>query len=365
MVSGWPRVSETFAVNELLALHRAGMLAAIIATKPGDPSLIQPGIDELAPLVTVLADLGPGEPIDRQVEQTVRILRALPVPVDAVHGYFAHHPAALAHAVAARLGIGFGFSVHALDVRKATPHELRTRAADAAVVVTCNADAAASLDAVGVRARLLPHGVDTTRFAPAPARRAGRTLDLLAVGRLVEKKGFPTLIDALALLDHRVRLTIVGQGPEHDALVEQVERHALSHRVRLVGRTTHADLPTRYQLADAVIVPSVVDRNGDRDGLPNVVLEAMASGRPVVASDVAAIGTAIEHGHDGLLVAPGDATALAQAIRQLAADPDARRELGRAARSTVLERFDLCRCSARFCDLLAGAYSPLLDGAAR
>jgi glycosyltransferase involved in cell wall biosynthesis len=373
VVSGWPRLSETFAVNEITALHRAGMLAGIAATKPGDPALVQPGLDELEPFVTHLPD---GDAA-AQAEAVVALAERLEGPVDAVHGYFAHRPAEVAMLAAGRLAVPFGFSVHALDLRKVEPVELRRRAAAAAVVVTCNTDAYAALAAEGVNAHLVPHGVDLHRFAPTDTDRqhagGGHEVRLVAVGRLVEKKGFPTLLDAVAqLADTAVTLTIVGDGPERASMEAQIARLGIAGRVTLAGRTTHDELPTIYRDADIVVVPSVVDSRGDRDGLPNVVLEAMACGRTVVASDVAAIASAITGGTDGVLVSPGDAAALATAIRSVAADPARRTALGAAARRTALgaaarrtaeQHFELDRCSHRFCELLVDAFTPVTAGA--
>ena len=363
VVSGWPRLSETFAANELAALHRAGMLAGIAATKPGDAALVQPCLAELEPFVTHLPD-GDAE---AQADALVALAHRIDDGVDAVHGYFAHRPAEVAMLAAERLGVPFGFSVHALDLRKVEPTELRRRASAAAVVVTCNTDAFATLGAEGVNAHLVPHGVDLHRFTPAAAV-AEPTHDarLLAVGRLVEKKGFPTLLDAMALLvDLDLTLTIVGDGPERPELESQIERLGLADRVTLRGRTTHAELPVLYRDADVVVVPSVVDSRGDRDGLPNVVLEAMACGRPIVASDVAAIASAVTSEVDGVLVAPADVAALASAIRAVASDPLRRAALGAAARRTAEQRFELDRCSRRFCELLADAFASVAAGGTR
>lgn len=338
VLSGWPRVSETFALNELLALRRAGMLAAVFATKPGDGSLCQPGWDEIDPLVEVLPDG------DAEAQGAVVAGRLAGAGVTAVHGYFAHQPAAVAAAAAARLGVPYGFSAHALDVRKVPAGVLAERAAGAAVVVSCNADAAAAIEAAGTTPRLVRHGVDLDRFRPVPPP-AGAVTELLAVGRLVEKKGFDVLVAALALVDRPFRLRLVGDGPERPAVEAAVARLGLGDRVALLGRRTHDELPALYAAADVVVVPSVVDANRDRDGLPNVVLEAMASGRPVVASDVAAVGTAVRPGLTGLLVPPRRPDALAAALVRLLDDPEERGRLGAAARAEAEARFDLLDCS--------------------
>ena len=350
VVSGWPRLSEVFALNELRALHRAGMLAAVFATKPGESGLRQPATAELDDLVEVL----PAGDADVQGAAVARRLAG--TGVAAAHGYFAHHPAAVARAAARRLGVRFGFSAHALDVRKVPAHELAARAAKAAVVVCCNPDAGADLEAAGVTPVAQRHGVDLTAFPhAAPSDRP--VAALLAVGRFVEKKGFDVLVDAMALLPGDATLDILGDGPLRPAVEAQVAAHGLGGRVRLPGRCTHAGLAARYADADVVVVPSVVDGAGDRDGLPNVVLEAMAVGRPVVASDVAAISSGVRDGVTGLLEPARDPAKLALALTELIDDRDRRHALGRAGREAAEQHFDLDRCTAALCATLEQHYA--------
>jgi glycosyltransferase involved in cell wall biosynthesis len=272
-----------------------------------------------------------------------------------VHGYFAHAPAAVAAAVADKFGVPYGFSVHALDARKVSKHELGDRARRAAVVVTCNEDAAAEVEAAGIHPTLVRHGGD---LAAVPASRPADhdPVELLAVGRLVEKKGFDVLLDALSRLDRPYRLRLVGDGPLRPRLEAMIAAHRLADRVELVGRCTHATLPDYYAGADVVVVPSVVDSTGDRDGLPNVVLESMASQRPVVASAVAAIPAAVRDGVTGTLVPPRDPDALAGALAALIDSPARRAQLGRAARRTAETEFGLDRRTGQFCRVLERAY---------
>lgn len=358
VVSGWPRVSETFAANELLALRRAGMLAGTFATKLGDPSLLQPQCEELADVQILPTG-------DAFVQGTALAARLRTAHVSAVHGYFAHHPAAVAQVAASLLGVPFGFSVHALDARKVDPTELQERAKAAACVIACNGDVAESLHRFGVQPTLTPHGVDLVRFRPREYSSDSRTSsatnapppELLAIGRLIDKKGFLVLVRAMALMQTPWRLRIVGDGPNRVQLATEIAHLGLADRVELHGRVTHEELPGLLASATAVVVPSVIDAEGDRDGLPNVVLEAMASGRPVVASDVAAISTAVEHGRTGVLVPPGNSKALATALDLVALDPSARRRFAIAGRALVERNFDLDACSRRFCDLLERAYA--------
>jgi glycosyltransferase involved in cell wall biosynthesis len=160
----------------------------------------------------------------------------------------------------------------------------------------------------------------------------------------------------LALLDGSVVLRLVGGGADERRLRRDTERRGLGARVEFAGPRTHVDLPAEYAQSDVVVVPSVIDGRGDRDGLPNVVLEAMASGVAVVASDVAAVADAVVHGVTGLLVSPGDPETLASALRRLRDDPALRRRLGAAARRRVVECYDLAACTAALCSHLDGLY---------
>ncbi len=356
VVSGWPRLSESFALNELLAMQDAGMLAGIFATKRGDPASQHPAVARLEPFVHHLDD----GTADAQAAEMVRLLGD--ARVDGVHGYFAHRPAAVARGAAALLDVPFGFSVHAKDPRKVEPDELADRSRAAACIVACNGDVAEQLRSVGAHPILVPHGVDLTSFAPTCAdhrlgAEPGVPLQVLAVGRLVEKKGFVHLLEACARLSIDRRVRFVGDGPLEHELRATSDRLGIADRVEFLGSRTHAELPELYRRAHLVVVPSVVDSQGDRDGLPNVVLEAMASGLPIVASDVAAIPSAIEHDETGLLVAPHDVDGLAAAIERLAADPRFAAQLADRARRRVEDRFGLPSCTRRFLTILETAYA--------
>jgi glycosyltransferase involved in cell wall biosynthesis len=350
VVSGFPRRSETFALGELLALEERGALAAIYATKPGDEGAAQPGCERLLARVRHLPVAEP----ERQADFIIADLAG--ERVGGFHGYFAHTPAEVAAHAAARLGVPYGFSTHARDARKVSPDLLAERAQKAACVVACNTDVAQEIERTGTRVHLLPHGVDLRRFRPRPAPPEG-TLQLLAVGRLVEKKGFHVLVEAAAQLKSPFRLRIVGEGAERTRLLDLIDAHGLSDRVTLDGALTHAELPAAYADAHAVVVPSIQDASGDRDGLPNVVLEAMACARPVVASRISAVGCAVTHDETGLLVSPGDASALARSLEQLAATRTLRERLGRNGRARVERDYEVGRCAERFHQLLCDVYA--------
>lgn len=350
VVSGFPRLSETFAVNELLALAERDALSAIFATKPGDSTRPQLGSERLSGLLTVL----PSDTADRQAAVVANALKDR--NVKAVHGYFAHQPAEVAWLAAQRLRLPSGFSVHAKDARKVSTSELAIRAKRAACVVACNHDVASTIQQTGARVHLIPHGVDLKRFQASPLPAIG-TFQILAVGRLVEKKGFHFLIEAASRLKFPFQLRIIGEGPEQERLAQMISTYHLSDLVTLCGPRTNDQLPEEYARAHVVAVPSIVDGAGDRDGLPNVVLEAMASGRAVVASQTGAISAAVRDNETGLLLPAGDPLSLALALTRLAHDLPLRERLANAARGHIVEHYDVRSCSERFCQLLEEAYA--------
>ena len=350
VMSGFPRRSETFALGELMALDKRGALAAIFATKAGDGTSLPPGCERLLDRLFVL-DAASEQDQGEAVAQMSAGMR-----IHGVHGYFAHQPAAVAAAAARRLGARYGFSVHARDARKVTPAVLERRVRAAACVTACNADVATAVEVRGGNVQLIPHGVDLAKFrATRPSR--DDSLRILAVGRLVEKKGFDVLVEAVGMLRQPFHLQIVGDGPQRRRLAAMIALGGLTDRVTLCGSVPHDELPAYYEAASVVAVPSVVDRSGDRDGVPNVLLEAMSCERPVVACDAGAISTAVAHGDTGLLIPSGNAEALAAALERLAEDPGLRARLARRARARVQEQFELDACANRFCQVLEAAYA--------
>ena len=240
-------------------------------------------------------------------------------------------------------------SLHGSDVflaeRLAPARALARRALRGAGAVTaCSGDLrdrAIRLGAAPERTRTVPYGVDADAFSPDLPSAGFRSrlgvpegaLLVLALGRLVEKKGFASLVDAAAQVPG-VRVVIAGDGDLRGELENQAR--AQGAPVTFTGALDRADAARALAAADVVAVPSVVDRAGNVDGLPNVLLEGLASGRAVVATRVAGIPDVVEDGVNGLLVPPDDAPALAAALRRLAADPQARARLGQEARRRAL-----------------------------
>ena len=160
-------------------------------------------------------------------------------------------------------------------------------------------------------------------------------------------KGYQYAIRACALLGQRgvpVHYSIVGDGPFRDRLRELVEELRCSSQIEFRGSLNQSELPPLYREAEIFLVPSVVAADSDRDALPNVLLEAMASGLPCIGSDTLGIPEVLEHDVSGLLVAPGNPVALARAVEELAADEGRRARLGREARRRVEQNYDRDRC---------------------
>ncbi|MEW6129108.1 MAG: glycosyltransferase [Acidobacteriota bacterium] len=348
VMSGFPRCSETFAIGELLALKNRGLLGAIFSTKAGD-GVRQPGVEHLLPLLHPLPDADENS----QAASLAKVLKDK--NLKGIHGYFAHRPTTVAMKAAKRLCLPYSFSTHARDARKLAPQELNRRVENAACVIACNQDVANQINRINANVYLLPHGVNLDRFTPTTEPESD-TFQMLAVGRLVEKKGFDVLIRAVANLKFNFRLRIIGEGAEREKLSALIRQMNLSNRVKLCGALTHNQLPEEFRKASVVIVPSVIDSTGDRDGLPNVILEAMASARAVIASDVSAIRTAIIHQQTGLLVREKDVNHLRETIESLAPNRAIRQSLGNKAREYITANFALQRCSEKFCDLLERIY---------
>ncbi len=187
------------------------------------------------------------------------------------------------------------------------------------------------------------HGLDTTAY-PAVAEISSEKLRLVAVGQLKEKKGFQYLLQACRQLKDQgydFECTIIGEGPLHAVLDEQIQALDLKGMVSLCGALPHQEVIRKYQQAAIFVLPAVLGADGDRDGIPNVILEALAMELPVVSTAHSGIPEVIQDGVNGLLVPPTDVSALAQAIARLIEAPSLRSRFGSKGRQVVVEKFDL------------------------
>lgn len=386
VVKGYPRVSETFIAREIAGLERRGIPLLVVSLRQPYDRLTHPVHREirgpvlylpeylgaaprrvaagqvavwrraprryLAALRVWLADFrrDPTTNRARRFGQAGVLAAELPASVRHLHVHFLHTPASVARYAGILRGLPVSLSAHAKDVWTLPAWELREKLADARFCVTCtasNRDYLATLAPPG-RVQLVYHGLDREFFGPPPAfgsARDGTAPDdpvrCLTVGRLQPKKGFDVLLQALARLAPGVALTLVGYGPAEAELRRLARALGVDGRITWAGQLDHPAVRALYRTHDLFVLAPRIARDGDRDGLPNVVVEALSQGLPVVATRVAAIPEIVEDGVNGRLVPPEDPEALAAAIGGLVADPAARGRLGAAGVDRVSRGWDV------------------------
>ena len=381
-------------MREIAALLAAGAEIRILSLKAPSEELVQPEAERL--LARVRYPLSPGPAASRRVAAFLAHPRALsglalaltralarrPIELaksleavaraveqldwvsefdpDVIHAHWASYPSTAALALGRLLGKPFGFTCHAHDIF-VHDHLLREKIESAAVPVTISRYNVAWLaEHVSARAHdrlnVVHCGVD---LSSCSFQADGREEDLIvAVGRLDPIKGFDVLVDALAVLDgqgRRVRCQVIGEGPLRGELQARIDRQGLSRRVTLVGARPQPEVRAALGAATIFTLPSLVAPNGDRDGIPVSLMEAMAAGAPVVSTRVSGIPELIEDERDGLLVAPHSSPALAQALARLLDDAALRRRLAAAARVKIEREFDAAREANKLLELFAHA----------
>jgi glycosyltransferase involved in cell wall biosynthesis len=274
----------------------------------------------------------------RRFAQALVLAAELPADVDQLYIHFLHTPGSVGRYAAMLRGLPYCLSAHAKDIWTTPAWEKRAKLQGARWAVTCTATNLDHLRAIApsVDIELVRHGIDLARFGP-PAHRPADPPVILCVARAVEKKGLDTLLEALARLpdDLAWRLEHIGGGPLSGALRSQAERLAIASRVSWLGPLDQESVLQAYRRASLLTLPARVAADGDRDGLPNVIVEAMSQGLPVVSTRVSAIPELVEDGVNGLLVQPGDPAALAGALERLLREPALRRQLGSAGSARV------------------------------
>jgi glycosyltransferase involved in cell wall biosynthesis len=294
-----------------------------------------------------------------------------------LHAHFGTDATTVALLASRLSAIPFSFTAHARDIYHTyvdplTDDILRKRKiAEASFVVTVSdynrrhlAKLAGPVD--GRKVQRVYNGVDLTRFRPSEAARESALF--LTVGRLIEKKGITHLVEACRLMaarGRRFRCLVVGQGPDEGALRAQIAEAGLTSCVELLGALAQQRVRELIGQASAMVLPCVVSDSGDRDGLPTVLLEALAGGLPAISTTVAGVPEIIEHETSGLLVPPADPSALANAMERLLDQPDLRARLALAARRKAEKSFDLranvAHLRRRFIDSVAGGFDTLQD----
>lgn len=399
VLKGYPRISETFISNEILRLEELGFTVRIVSMRqPREPfhhasvGRIRAEVvylpERILPWLPVLlyanvraalaAPRGYWRAFRRMLAhlcQTRRsatlkhllqagylVRRALrPGETAHLHAHFAHSPTSVALGAGLIAGLPVSFTAHAKDVWTQDPARLADKIGQAAFVVTCteaNRRYLSRLSPNGTPIFGVYHGIDLSLFrggprpdAPAPPYR------LLSVARLTAKKGLDTVLDALAVLAGRgVDFTcdLIGEGEERAALGAQAARLGLAGRVRFHGTLPHERVLDFYRQADAFVLGCRILANGDRDGVPNVVVEAMAMGVPVAATDVSALPELARNECTALTCPPENPLALAGNLERLLTDLPLRTRLVAAARQAVARDFDNTVTIRRLAAIFAG-----------
>ncbi len=286
----------------------------------------------------------------------------LPRAIRHVHAHFAGQTATVGLFLAEILGAGYSFSAHARDIFTDEAHLLEVKLPEAEFVAVCTEYGLQTLArrhpllSAG-KLQLVYHGLDVDLYRPAPP--LGRhTPVILSVGRLVEKKGYPFLLRAAGILRSRgaeFRLVIIGEGPERADLMSLTTGLGLQDLVEWRGAQSAEQVRQAYAEADVFALACVVASDGDRDGLPNVLLEALACGVPTVATNLGALPELIEHEQTGLLAKPGDPQDLADQLERMLYDEELRAVVAQQGRERVVRRFRLERSVARLAELLEAA----------
>ncbi len=394
IVSRFPKLTETFVLYELLALRRQGVPVSLYPLLRTRQRVVHPEVESLGgclhrhgfvsvPVVAanwrflrrrpqayleVLAEVLHGTWGSANFflgamgifPKAVRFAQEMVEEgVTHVHAHFANHPAVAALIVHRLTGIPFSFTAHGHDIH--VERRMLKEKIDAARFAVMISEYNRNLvldDCRGVDAgkvHVIHCGADTERFAPPTSRERDGPFSIACVGSFIEVKGHRHLVEACRLLKDRGRplhCHLIGDGPLRRRIEDEVAAAGLADAFVLHGPLARPDVARLMARCDAIVQPSVPTRRGSREGIPVSLMEGMATGLPVVASQISGIPELVEDGRNGFLTPPGDATVLAGAIERLMVDPGLCRRLGAAGREKVLLEFDLFRNAARLVQLI-------------
>ena len=396
IVKGYPRLSETFIAQEIESLEQRGLEIRVISLRHPSDSTIHPVHRRISASVNYLPEYLYQEPMRvwrawlrvrgmpgfngarrqwladlrrdptpnrvRRFGQAMVLAAELGADVSHLHAHFLHTPASVARYAANLTGRSWSCSAHAKDIWTTPEWEKREKLADVSWVTTCSQVARdhlailAPLENAKGTVILTYHGIDLEQFPPpqsAIGRRNGADVEdpvrILSVGRAVAKKGYDDLIASLAMLPGSIhwRLDHIGGGALLEQLKGQAAKAGITDRITWHGAQPQAIVLEAMGQSDVFVLASRIAPDGDRDGLPNVLMEANSQGLACIATNVSAIPELIIHDETGLLVEPDDRLGLSSALISLIGDPTRRHELGQAGQSRVQQEFSHDQCIER------------------
>lgn len=384
VLKGYPRLSETFIAQEILELERAGFEISIISLRHPTDKYTHPVHAEIkAPkhylpeylyqellrvwwakincafklgfwktLPIFMHDLirDPSANRVRRWGQAMVLAHEYAGSHDHIYAHFLHTPCSVARYAALISGKSFSISAHAKDIWTSPEWEMREKLKDCDWLVTCTeggADYLKSLAPVG-RVHLVYHGLDLSRFPPPekkPSNNDGKTkvksVNLVTVGRAVSKKGIDSLLKALAKLpdDLHWHWTHIGGGPLKGDLQRLAASLGIAKQCDFKGALPQSEVLETYRNSDLFILPSRIDESGDRDGLPNVIVEAQSQAMAVISTNISGIPELIQSGTNGILIQPDKIDDLAKAIERLSRDVKLRNQMGKVGEERVRSEF--------------------------
>jgi glycosyltransferase involved in cell wall biosynthesis len=386
VVKGYPRLSESFIAQEILSLERAGLKLMLISMRHPTDGKLHPVHREIRSpvrylpeylhdepwrvfkafiraqmlggywkaLPTFLADLWREPDLHRlrRIGQALVLVTEIDPGIGWLHAHFIHTPASVTHYASLMTGLGWSCSAHAKDIWTTRDDELKRKLDAMAWAVTCTHAGYLKLQSLAPRPRnvhLSYHGLDLCRFGHFDrphTTRDGRNPDapvmILSVGRAVAKKGYDVLLDALAKLPAGLswRFVHVGGGELLKPLKEKAKLLEIDGRIEWIGAQAQEDVLARYRASDLFVLACRIADDGDRDGLPNVLVEASSQGLACISTRVSGVTELLEDGVTGFVVAPDNPDELATALARAIGDPDLRSRIGTAAEELVRSRFD-------------------------
>ena len=386
VVKGYPRLSETFVAQELRGLELAGLELVIVSLRHPTDKRRHAVHDEITAPVLYLPEYLYQEPIRvlrglwrasghlgfwtafraflrdlrqdttpnrvRRFGQAAVMVAEWPEGGSLIYAHFIHTPASVADYAGQILRLGWTVSAHAKDIWTSPDWDLAGKLDRARWAVTCTATGHAQLQSLAgdpARVHLSYHGLNLDRFPPFEGDRGARDgtlrddpVRIVSVGRAVAKKGYDTLLHSLALLPQTLawRLDHLGGGPERAALQALAAQLGIADRITWHGAVDQGEVLSAYRAADLFALACRITPDGDRDGLPNVLVEAASQGLPCVTTGISAIPEVFSAGQDAWLVAPENPQALAAALEEAIRQPKLRQIYGRAAADNVRSRLD-------------------------
>ena len=379
VLKGYPRLSETFIAQEILGLEQRGLDIRLISLRHPTDTSTHPIHGEIVAPVSYLPEYLHHEPgrvlagwrkarrmpgyasarakwlADLKRDPTRNRVRCfgqacvlaaeLPEEVTRLHFHFLHTPASVTRYAAIMRGLPWSGSAHAKDIWTSPDWEITEKLAECDWLVTCTASGAKHLKSLAPdpeRVILQYHGLDLSRFGSPESRDGGGEPVILSVGRAVPKKGYDDLLKALAALPkERIwRFEHIGGGKDLKTLKQLAEELGIADRCRWHGAQPQEAVLAAMRSAEIFVLASKIAADGDRDGLPNVLMEAQSQGLCTVATNVSAIPELIQDGETGLLVPPEDPATLSQALDRVLSDVDLRHRLGAAGDARVRAAFD-------------------------